>query len=319
MADDRPGAPTSATATGMRDAPADPPLPAVSVCIPLYRKEEFVGETIQSILDQTFGDFELVVLDNASPDRSGEIARSFDDPRIRVERNETTLPPIDNFNRAVSLSRAPLVKVVCADDLLRPTCLEREVAVMQADPGLVMVTCRHDLVDGDGEVVSRDRTLRTPDLVGRQGRTAIVRRLIRHGGIPMGSINNVLFRRAAFDAAGGFPLDDDFFVMDAAAWVRLLEHGDYYGIPESLVGFRVHSGSHSRNLGGEAIATQRRFVRKLIRTNADVVRPRDRFLSAARAPVSRLRHHMLFAAAGPAGSPLSRVAGRMLKLGRGAA
>ncbi|MGY1769952.1 glycosyltransferase family 2 protein [Blastococcus sp. SYSU D00813] len=321
MADGRAGERWTSSGTGVQDAPApaDPPVPAVSVCIPLYRKEEFIGATIQSVLDQTFGDFELVVLDNASPDRSAEIARSFDDPRIRVVQNAETIPPTDNFNTVVALSRAPLVKVLCADDLLRPACLERQVGVLQADPGLALVTCRHDLVDGEGQVVSRDRTLRTRDLVGRQDRATIVRRLVRHGGIPVGSVNNVMFRRTAFEAAGGFPVDEDFFIIDVAAWVRLLEHGDYYGIPESLAGFRVHSGSNSRDLGGEAIATQRRFVASLIRDNAGVVRPRDRFFSALRAPVTRVRHHMLFAAAGPTASPLSRAAGRLLKLGKGAA
>ena len=57
-----------------------PALPSVSVCIPVYRGEQFLAETIRSVLDQTYRDFELVVLDNASPDDSGRIARSFGDP-----------------------------------------------------------------------------------------------------------------------------------------------------------------------------------------------------------------------------------------------
>lgn len=300
-------------------APADATAPLVSVCVPLYRKEAFIAETIQSVLDQTFTDFELVVLDNASPDRSGEIARGFSDPRVRVEQNAATIPPTENFNRVVSLSRGALVKVLCADDLLRPTCLERQVEVLQADSGVVMASCRDDLVDECGGVVSRDRGLRTADLVGRQDRATVIRRLVRHGGIPMGSVTHVMFRRAAFDAAGGFPLDQDFYIVDVAAWVRLLEHGDFYGIPETLTAFRVNSGSDSRDLGSQAIAIQRRFTASLIRDNAGIVRQRDRFFGALRAPLTRLRHHALFAAAGPSGSPLTRAAGSLLRIRGGVA
>ena len=64
----------------------------MSVCIPVYNGEQFLAETIRSVLDQTYRDFELVVLDNASTDDSGRIARSFGDARIRVEINPTTIP-----------------------------------------------------------------------------------------------------------------------------------------------------------------------------------------------------------------------------------
>ena len=67
--------------------------PAISVCIPLYCKEKFIGETIESVLDQTFTDFELIVVNNASTDKSGAIARSFDDPRLTVIDNPTRWTP----------------------------------------------------------------------------------------------------------------------------------------------------------------------------------------------------------------------------------
>ena len=65
--------------------------PSVSVCIPVYNGETYLGETIRSVLDQTYGDFELVVLDNGSTDRSGQIARSFGDRRMRIERNSSVM------------------------------------------------------------------------------------------------------------------------------------------------------------------------------------------------------------------------------------
>jgi glycosyltransferase involved in cell wall biosynthesis len=304
------------SATGARSAaPAPERIPAVSVCVPLYRKEAHIAETIRSVLAQTFTDFELIVLDNASPDRSAEIARSFSDPRLTVVENPVTIGPTENFAAVVALSRAPLVKVLCADDLLHPTCLERQVEVMAQDPTLAMVTCRQDVIDESGHVLSHDRGLRSADLVGRQSRPAVVRRLVRHGGNPVGNVNNVVFRRAAFDAAGGFPLDTDFFHLDVSTWVRLLEQGAYHGLGETLTSFRIDAGSHSSGMGGRAIEKQRAFVAGLRRDNAAIVRTSDRLYGAARAPVTWLRHHMIFAAAGAASSPLRRVAAAALGIG----
>jgi glycosyltransferase involved in cell wall biosynthesis len=292
-------------------------VPSVAVCVPLYRKERYIAETLRSVLQQTFTDFELIVLDNASPDRSGEIARSFHDPRVTVVANPTTVSPIDNFNKVVSLSHAPLVKVLCADDVLHPNCLGRQLSVITDDPSLAMVSSRMNMIDEQGSVVSRDRCLRTPDLVGHQGRAAIVRRLVRHGGNPVGGVNNVVFRRDAYDAAGGFSDAVDFFAADIGLWVRLLEHGDYYGMGETLSDFRINSGSHSSGMGGRAIGVQHDFVAGLRRDNTAIVRPSDRLFGLLRSPLTRMRHHMLFAAAGPADSPTRRMAGKLLGIGRG--
>ena len=69
-----------------------PTFPRVSVVVPLYQKERYIGRTIASVLAQTFDDFELVVLDNACTDGSADVVRSFTDPRVRLERNEETIP-----------------------------------------------------------------------------------------------------------------------------------------------------------------------------------------------------------------------------------
>jgi glycosyltransferase involved in cell wall biosynthesis len=290
-------------------------VPPISVCIPLYCKEKFIGETIESVLNQTFTDFELIVLNNASTDKSGDIARSFDDPRLTVLDNPVTVDPIANHAKVVALSQAPLVKLLNADDLIHPACLERQIAVLERDSSLAMVTCRQNMIDEYGQVIARDCGLRQRDLVGTQGRVAIVRRLVRHGGNPVGNFNNVLFRRSAFDAAGGFP-DNNFFALDVLTWVRLLEHGRYYGMPETLTSFRINSGSHTTELGGEAISIQRSFVDDLRRDNTDVVRLSDTLFGALRAPLTRLRHHMIFAAGGPMHSTYRQLATRLLGLRR---
>jgi glycosyltransferase involved in cell wall biosynthesis len=146
--------------------------PRVSVCIPVYNGERFLAETIRSVLDQTYRDFELVVLDNASTDATGRIARSFGDPRVRVETNPSTIVQPENWRAAVRLCRAPLIKLLCADDLLHPRCLEYQVGPMVADPGLAVVAARRHMVD------ERSRAGPSP----RPGRSD--RRALQRGGRP---------------------------------------------------------------------------------------------------------------------------------------
>jgi glycosyltransferase involved in cell wall biosynthesis len=177
------------------------PIPSVSVCLPVYNGERFLAETIRSVLDQTYRDFELVVLDNASTDRSGAIARSFGDPRIRIERNRETLPQAENWNRIVELARGPLVKVVCADDLLHPRCLELQVAPMDADPGLAVVAARRHMIDEQSRVIVPRRGLK--GLIGVHTGVEVARRVVRSGSNPIGESNNVLFRRDDFFTVGG--------------------------------------------------------------------------------------------------------------------
>lgn len=290
--------------------------PAVSVCVPLYNKERYIGETVRSVLDQTYDDLELVVLDNASTDGSAAVVRTFRDPRIRLARNPTTSSPIENFNACVSISGAPLVKVLCADDLLHPECIRHQVAALHADSTLSMVTCRQHVIDESGCILARDRCLRKPDLIGRQSRTTVVRRLIRHGGNPIGNPGNVLFRRSAFDAVGGFPADEAFFTVDVSLWINLLEQGHYLGLPETLTSFRLDAGSDSRGLGGEAVRVQRQFIKNVRDENASIVRRRDTMFSAARAPLTNLRQRMLIAAADGRRSPQTWAARQLISIAR---
>lgn len=281
------------------------------MCIPLYQKVDYIGRTIDSVLAQTFADFELVVVDNASTDGSAEVVAGYDDPRLRVVRHAETLSMIDNFDAAVTATRAPLVKVLMADDLIAPDALARQVAVLDADPGVVVVSSRHDLIDDRDHVVARDRVLRTPDLVGRQDRGAVVRRVVRHGGNPLGCTGNMLMRRWAFDAVGGFPREDGF-TLDVGLAVRLTTVGDFYGLPETLASFRLATGSVTSSARRQNLHVQREFIRRLRRQHADVVGRQDVARGYARWPLTWLRHRVLMSASSDPGTRTHRLAARVL-------
>jgi glycosyltransferase involved in cell wall biosynthesis len=262
------------------------------VCIPVYRGEAFLAETIRSVLRQTYDNYELVVLDNASTDGTPRIARSFDDPRIRIVTNTTTLSQPDNWRKAVELCRAPLIKLVCADDLLYPLCLEQQVAAMAADPGLALVAARRDMIDESGHVLVRGRGLK--GLIGVRSGVEVARRVVRSGANPIGEPGGVLFRRADYVSVGGWH-GDRRWVMDLDLWIRLLARGRFLGLAEPLAAFRV--GGHSLSAANDAniYDDQRAIVEQMAATPQLRVRRVDRAIGRLGAPAGRLRRRLLFA------------------------
>jgi len=266
-------------------------LPSVSVCIPVYRGEQFLAETIRSVLDQTYRDFELVILDNASPDDSGRIARSFGDHRIRIETNASTLPQPENWREAVRLCRAPLIKLVCADDLLHPRCLEYQVGPMEADPGLAVVAARRHMIDERSRVLVPRRGL--TGLTGVRSSVEVARHVVRNGANPIGEPGGVLFRRAHYFAVGGWR-PDHRFVMDLDLWVRLLQHGEFLGLPETLAAFRIGQDSLSADNEATIYAQQKAYIEELGATPHLQVRASDMLMGRMRAPLGRARRRALF-------------------------
>lgn len=265
--------------------------PSVSVCIPVHRGERFLAETMRSVLDQTYADFELVVVDNASPDGTGRIARSFRDRRVRIETNRTALPQPGNWRRAVELCRAPLVKLVCADDLLHPRCLEYQVGPMAADPGLAVVAARRHMIDERSRVLVPRRGL--SGLTGLRSSVDVARRVVRSGANPIGEPNGVLFRRAHYVAAGGWR-PERRFAMDLDLWIRLLQFGEFLGLPEALAAFRIGRESVSADNEAAVYADQKALMEELGGAPHLQVRRRDLAVGRLRAPSGRMRRRALF-------------------------
>lgn len=266
-------------------------VPNVSVCIPVYRGEQYLGETIASVLEQTYRDFELIILDNASPDESGRIAASFDDGRIRIVTNPSTLPQPHNWRRAVDLCTAPLVKLVCADDLLHPRCLELQVAAMDADPGLALVAARRHMIDERSRILIPRRGLR--GLVGVRSGVEVARTVVRSGANPIGEPGGVLFRYADYVAAGGWN-PERRLAMDLDLWIRLLQYGDLLGLPDALAAFRIASQSLSATSDSGVYEHQRAIMTELAQMPHLKIRRVDSAIGRLRAPAGRWRRQLLF-------------------------
>jgi len=243
-------------------ATASPPSsPTVSICVPSYRGGAHIAATIESVLAQSFSDFELVIVDDASPDDTAEVVARYADPRVRLLRNPRNLGAEGNWNRCLQLARGRYFKLLPQDDLLAPDCLARQVAALEAPRAekLALVFCARAIIDAGG------RTLMTrgyPAAGGVLSGRSVIRRCLRRGTNLIGEPGAVLLplalarRVGPFDASIGYVIDLDY-------WFRLLLHGDAFYLPDSLASFRVSAGSWSVAIGRKQSAQVRSFIARV--------------------------------------------------------
>ncbi len=130
-------------------------MPKFSICIPAY-KSQFLNECIRSILEQSNGDFELIVLNDCSPEPVGQIVASFTDTRIQYHENESNVGGVrltDNWNKCLSLAQGQYIMVMGDDDRLEPDYLEEFSRLIVAYPGLDVYHCRSLIIDDDGRAI----------------------------------------------------------------------------------------------------------------------------------------------------------------------
>lgn len=203
--------------------------PTVSVLIGVYNEEQYIEASLQSLLDQTFDDFEIIVVDDCSTDSSVEIIQSFDDPRIRLIENETNLGLTKSLNRALDAAEGRYVARQDADDLSHPSRLDREVAYLESHEEVALVGTGAYLIDGDGVIQQKRTVLESvsfDDLVEKNH--------IIHGSI--------LARKDVFESVGQY--DDLFqYSQDLDMWLRIAEEHEIRNIPEPLYYFRIHDES----------------------------------------------------------------------------
>lgn len=225
--------------------------PRISVCVPTYNGEAYLRECLDSILRQTFGDFELLLVDDCSSDGTLDLTHSYAvrDRRVRLVPNARNLGLVGNWNRCVKLATGDWVKFVFQDDTIAPTCLARMLdAARQSD---AFVACQRELVFEPGTSPFAERWYRAHrellhELFADEPRASAERcqtlAFECFGLNIFGEPTSVMIRRSAFDEFGLF---NPAVVMncDFEMWLRITIHSGAVFIPEDLATFRVHAGS----------------------------------------------------------------------------
>lgn len=243
-------------------APVGATPPRVSVCIPTYQGAQTVGAAIASVLGQTHRDLELIVVDDHSTDATEAQVRRFADPRLRYLRNACNLGPEGNWNRCLSLTAGRYIKLLPHDDVLAPDCLERQVAVLDADHAerLALVFCARQVLAPDGRVLMRRGF--PGAATGRLASRAVTSACVRRGTNLIGEPGAVLFRRALSQRVGGFDASQPY-VIDLDYWIRLLAQGDAAYDEQALVGFRIGASAWTARIGRRQAVDFRQMVQRL--------------------------------------------------------
>jgi hypothetical protein len=210
--------------------------PSVSVLMTAYNREAFIAPAIESVLAQTLGDFELIVVDDASTDRTPEVARAYEaDPRVRVVVNPANLGDYPNRNRAAGLARGRLLKYHDSDDVMYPHCLAAMAGPLLAEPRAAFaLSGAAAWLGGPCPMLLTPRMCYQREFLGTQG-------------VFMCGPASALFRAEAFRALGGFP--EAGAGSDYVFWLRACAAVSVLLVPGDLFWYRVHPGQQMQQHG----------------------------------------------------------------------
>lgn len=210
----------------------------MSVVMSAYNAERHVGTAVESILGQTFSDFELVAIDDGSRDRTGDILAAYGDPRIHVLR-QVHRGLIASLNRGIGLASGEYIARMDADDVAHPRRLERQVAFLDVNHDVGMVGTAYDEIDEQGRVIGH-RRYPTED-------GALRRALIRYNPFFHSS---VMMRRGVLEAVGSYDGARSFLVEDYDLWFRVARVTRMANLPDTLMQRRY--GTHNISLKRES-------------------------------------------------------------------
>ncbi len=219
-------------------------MPRISVITSVFNGQAFLNEAVQSVLGQTFADFELLIYDDGSTDASGRMLAEFArrDPRVRHITQENT-GLTRTLNRGLHEATGEYVARMDADDICYPERFAEQVDFLDANPGVVLLGTGYRYVDGAGRPIrsfvahADDGELQAQSLAGRTP--------VCHP--------TAMFRREAAVRLGGY--DEQYrTAQDLDLWLRLGEVGEMAILPSVLLDYRQHDGSVSERRQREQMA-----------------------------------------------------------------
>lgn len=207
----------------------------VSWVLPVYNAEKFLSKTIESVISQTFSNWELIVIDDGSTDNSLNIIKSFDDDRIKIISRENK-GLSETLNEGVSLSQGNYIARIDADDINEPNRLFEQVSFLDSHLDYVLVASNVSFIDENDKIFNYS-TL--PSCHNKIKEKLNIDNCIFHP--------SVLMRRDALLNVGGYDNKVGCYWEDYQLWLKLINEGRFYILPRFLLKYRVHDKSISKN------------------------------------------------------------------------
>lgn len=227
-------------------------MPNVSIFIPAFNVESYIGAAINSVLSQTYTDWELIVLDDCSTDDTCTIAKAYanKDKRIQVFRNNENLGMLGNWNKGITLCTAPIFVKLDADDKWDSQMLSKSVEILEKFPGVGLVFSRYCNIDTHDKVIPGS-DIELPDFARNKSFSCVP--LVKKGPDEMLSYSILrqglsVMRRNVFDKVGKYRYlltKQTQAATDTEFYFRVGAHYSIYCIDDVLYFYRVHSSSIS--------------------------------------------------------------------------
>jgi glycosyltransferase involved in cell wall biosynthesis len=242
--------------------------PTVSFVVPCYKLAHLLPDCIRSILSQTYGDFEVLIMDDCSPDNTADIAGAFSDPRVIHIRNNQNLGHLLNYNKGIGLARGKYVWLISADDYLRqPYVLQRYVNALNGHPNVGYAFCPGIGVTHGIETEVLDYSISGARDQIIAGHTWL-KRLLRRNVVLAAS---GMARRACYQSLGTFPLNMPW-AGDWYLWCLFAVYYDVAYFAEPMVCYRDHALSMTNHLTkqqAEACCEEELAIPWIIKQRAD--------------------------------------------------
>jgi len=218
-------------------------LPLVSICIPVYNGEPYIFKTLNSAINQTYKNLEIVIFDNCSTDKTAEIIKSFKDSRITYNLNDKNYGMIINWQKCLQAANGEFINLLGADDLLKPNAIKTQVEVLINNPDVSLCITATNVIDEfDDTIMKRQLFKKSLKIKGK----LIAKRSLLRGRNIYGEPSSVLFRKDKSRQVGYFS-DALPHSLDLDYWMRLSYIGDVYYINEFLSDYRVSSTNATSN------------------------------------------------------------------------
>lgn len=214
----------------------------ISVILSVYNGGDYLKLSVDSVLQQSFTDFEFLIIDDCSTDESLDYLESRNDSRIKIYKQEKNQGLFTCLNKLIKECSSDLIKLWSQDDIMYLDCLEKVVAFHKKHSAIGFSYTGRDMIDEKGIIKKINKIDNTPEIIS----TALHSRIAYYTGSIAGNIANVCINKSALDKVG--PFNDQMKISaDFDMWIRLAEHNETGFIREKLIQLRDHSGQLSRN------------------------------------------------------------------------
>jgi glycosyltransferase involved in cell wall biosynthesis len=240
-------------------------IPKISVCMPTYNSEKYLREAIESVLMQDYADFEFIIVDDCSKDRSADIIAAYakNDGRIAARFNERNIGMVNNWNRCMTYARGEYIKFLFGDDKLdSQSALGEMAALLDSNDDVSLVAASRYVID---EASRKLKVLSAFGGTAPYNGADIIMDCIVEQKNKIGEPSAVMFRKK--NGKRGF--DPRYRqIVDLEMWFHILEQGKFGYIPEPLVSFRIHPLQQTRqntlnpDLGDEPFLLLQEYSRK---------------------------------------------------------